>query len=185
MINDQATHPSAMRHAVSGIPASATRAANPAANRAANPAATRAANPAATRAANPAALPLRDVARAHVNKTRLYRAALVAGMLAVAATALLTTDGARVAASEVSFVRMMRAMATIKALLVTIAAAVLWWRFARPVPTLFAIGYLSGAWAMIAATVLIWQLSSIGAAAIVFHTGELSLLLLAWRDNKS
>ena len=157
MINDQATHPSALRHAVSGIPLSATR----------------------------AAVPRKDVTRAHVNKARLYRASLIAGLLVVAATAALTTDGARVAASEVSFVRMMRAMAAIKALLVTVAAAVLWWRFARPVPTLFAIGYLSGAWAMMAATVLIWQLSSIGAAAIVFHAGELSLLLLAWRDTKS
>ena len=79
----------------------------------------------------------------------------------------------------------MRGMAMIKALIIVIAAAVLWWRFARPVPALFAVGYLLGAWFMVAATALIWQLSTIGAAAIVFHTGELSLLLLAWRDTRS
>lgn len=114
-----------------------------------------------------------------------YRLVLVIGMLLVAAAVIVATNPAPAATMDASYVRLMRGMAMIKALIVVIAAAVLWWRFARPVPGLFAVGYLLGAWLMVAATALIWQLSTIGAAAIVFHTGELSLLLLAWRDTRS
>ncbi len=114
----------------------------------------------------------------------MYRLALVVGMLAIAGAVAVTTNAPPVASADASFVRMMRVMAMIKALLVVAAAAVLWWRLARPVTAFFAAGYLLGAWFMVAATVLIWQLSSIGAAAVLFHTGELSLLLLAWRDTR-
>lgn len=129
----------------------------------------------------------RERERAVAMSPGAYRTLLVAGMIAVAAmVAWATVAGtASTVAGDASFVRMMRVMAMIKAMLVAIAAAVLWWRFARPVTALFAAGYLLGAWFMAAATVLIWQLSSIGAAAVVFHTGELSLLLLAWRDTRS
>lgn len=114
-----------------------------------------------------------------------YRIVLVIGTLAVAATVALATSAAPGAAADASFVRMMRVMAMIKAVLTAIAAAALWWRLARPVTALFAAGYLLGAWFMVGATVLIWQLSSIGAAAVLFHAGELSLLFLAWRDRRS
>lgn len=114
-----------------------------------------------------------------------YRLVLVIGMLLVAATLVVATTPAPMETMDASYVRLMRGMAMIKAFIVTIAAAVLWWRFARPVPRRFALGYLLGAWFMVAATVLIWQLSTIGAAAIVFHTGELSLLLLAWHDTRA
>jgi len=114
-----------------------------------------------------------------------YRPVLVIGMLLVAATVVVATSPAPVAMMDASYIRLMRGMAMIKALLVVIAAAVLWWRLARPVPRRFAAGYLLGAWLMVAASVLIWQRSAIGAAAILFHTGELSLLFLAWRDTRS
>lgn len=106
-------------------------------------------------------------------------------MIAVAATVAVATNASASGATDASFVRLMRGMALIKAAIVAVAAAALWWRFARPVPTLFAAGYLLGAWFMVAATVLVWQVSSIGAAALAFHTGELSLLWLAWRDRRS
>ncbi len=132
-----------------------------------------------TSAAGPRSNALAGIRRA------LYRMVLVTGIVIVATAVAFATSPAPADAMDASLVRLMRGMAMIKAGIIAVAAAVLWWRFARPIATPFAVGYLLGSWFMVAATVLIWQLSSIGAAAIAFHTGEVSLLLLAWRDTRS
>jgi len=41
---------------------------------------------------------------------------------------------------------------------------------------------MAGVWAMAAASVLVWQLSAVGSAALLFHTGEFTVLIAAWRE---
>ncbi|MGQ0700933.1 MAG: hypothetical protein ACT4PZ_22165 [Panacagrimonas sp.] len=78
---------------------------------------------------------------------------------------------------------LLRGMAVIKAGMVLIALAVLWWRFGKPIPSTTAAVYLVGTWLATAATVLIWNLSDIALAAGAFHLGEIAVLLVAWRDG--
>lgn len=81
--------------------------------------------------------------------------------------------------------RLLRGMALIKAAIVVAALAALLWRFGRPLSHGLTGAYLAGAWAAAGASMLIWQLELIPAAAVAFHLGELTLLVAAWRDHAS
>jgi hypothetical protein len=79
--------------------------------------------------------------------------------------------------------RLLRGMALIKGVIATAAAAAVCWRFGRPVSKPVAAGYLLGSWILVGSTLLIWQLSWIPAAAILFHAAALSMLFVSWRDR--
>jgi hypothetical protein len=87
-------------------------------------------------------------------------------------------------AADPDLARLLRGMALIKAAMVLAALALLWWRFGHPLPARHRTAYLLGAWLACAATALIWQLSHVVPAALVFHGGELLLLFTAWRDGQ-
>lgn len=108
---------------------------------------------------------------------------LVAGCAIAAAAGLSLGDAAPVLERDAELGALLRGMALIKAVLVIAAAALIVWRLRQPVSTAVALAYLAGAWAMSLATGLIWQLTLIPAAALLFHAGEIGLLLLAWRDG--
>ncbi len=112
-----------------------------------------------------------------------WRAALVAGTLVAItlAAALAQPSAALLADADLAF--LLRGMAAIKAALVLLALALIGWRLGRPTAPAVAALYLLGAWLMAGATVLVWQLSAIPAAALAFHAGEITLLLVAWRDH--
>jgi hypothetical protein len=74
-------------------------------------------------------------------------------------------------------------MAVIKASIAMVASALALWRFGHPVSSGAALGYLAGVWSLAGAAVLIWSLSFILAAAVVFHAGMFGLLALAWREG--
>jgi hypothetical protein len=74
-------------------------------------------------------------------------------------------------------------MALLKGFAVAAAVAALLWRLGRGVTLPVAAGYLLSAWAMSAATVLIWQLVHIPLAAVLFHAALIGLLVAAWRDD--
>jgi hypothetical protein len=93
-------------------------------------------------------------------------------------------DPAELQAADPELAWLLRGMAAIKAVLVAGALCALWWRFRWEIPGGLATGYLAGAWLITGATVMIWQLTAIGAAAVAFHMGEITLLLLAWRDHR-
>lgn len=111
------------------------------------------------------------------------RAALLAGSATCVALALLWGDPAAVLARDPDLGLLLRGMAAIKFTLVAGGLAALLWRFGRPIGTPMALGYLAAAFAWSGAATLIWQLSALAAASLVFHVGTLSLLLLAWRDG--
>ena len=108
---------------------------------------------------------------------------LVAGIAAAALLGLALGDPAALLERDRELATLLRGMAAIKALLVAVAAAAVVWRLRRPASAPLALGYLAGVWAMAAATASIWQLTTIAAAAALFHAGEFALLLLAWRDG--
>ncbi len=79
--------------------------------------------------------------------------------------------------------RLLRGMALIKGLISMAAVAAVLWRFGRPVSKPAAAGYLVGSWFLVGSTMLIWQLTWIAAAAILFHAAAVSMLLVSWRER--
>jgi hypothetical protein len=111
------------------------------------------------------------------------RALLCAGCLAAVAAAAWLGQPAATLQADPELARLLRGMALIKAALVLAAVALLLWRFGRPLRRPAAIAYLAGAWLAAGASMLVWQLSFIPLAAPVFHAGELTLLVTAWRER--
>jgi hypothetical protein len=114
----------------------------------------------------------------------ILRGALVGGAVVAAAVAASFGDPAAHLRADPDLCRLLRGMAVIKAGLALTALAVLSWRFARPIPPATAFAYVVGAWLMAAASMIVWRLSFIGIGALVFHTGELTLLVVAWREHR-
>lgn len=112
-----------------------------------------------------------------------WGALLVAGIAAAATVGLALGDPAALLERDRELGMLLRGMAAIKALIVAVAATVVAWRLRQPVWAPLALGYLAGVWALAGATASIWQLTSIAAAAVLFHVAEAALLLLAWRDG--
>lgn len=110
------------------------------------------------------------------------RLMLLSGCAAAVALVALIGDPAAYLASDAELATLLRGMALIKAGIVLTAISALWWRLRRPVSTRLALVYLVGTWWMVAASMLIWQLTLIPMAALTFHVGEIALLLAAWRD---
>lgn len=113
----------------------------------------------------------------------MLRGGLVLGcVLAIGVTAWLGNPGGYLHADP-ALARLLRAMALIKGIIAIAAAAAVFWRLAWPVSKAVAAGYLVACWAISGSTMLIWQLSYIVPAALLFHAAGLSLLLLSWRER--
>ena len=112
-------------------------------------------------------------------------AAVGVGLVAAAlAGAALTAPHApaRVAADP-DLARLLRAMAVIKGVLVALGAGVIGWRFQRPTPLRFALGYAALVWTAGAAVGAMWQLAAVGQVAVALHAAGALLVVLAWRDR--
>jgi hypothetical protein len=79
---------------------------------------------------------------------------------------------------------LIRGMAVIKAVLATLAGSAVAWRLGRPAGGALVLSYLAGVWLMVLGSVVVWQCVHVGWAALLFHTGELSVLVTAWRDGR-
>jgi hypothetical protein len=90
-------------------------------------------------------------------------------------------DAGLAADAELAF--LLRGMAVLKATMVLAAIALVLWRFGRPVAPRTAAVYVIGTAALAGATVLVWRLTSIPLAALVFHLAGFAVLLAAWRDE--
>jgi hypothetical protein len=85
--------------------------------------------------------------------------------------------------ADPALARLLRGMALIKGMIAIAALAAVFWRLAWPVSKSAAAAYLVSSWAVAGSTMLIWQLSYIVPAALLFHAAALSLLLVGWRDG--
>ena len=111
------------------------------------------------------------------------RTALVVGSVAAAVVAWLAAAGvAQDAQPELA--TLLRGMAAIKGLLAVSAAGLAWWRLGQSVSARAAVGYVACTWFLFAATVLIWQLAFILAAAVLFHAAALVGLVVAMREGR-
>jgi hypothetical protein len=110
------------------------------------------------------------------------RAALMAGCaISVGITAYLGDPSGFT--NDLALTRLLRGMALIKGAMALAAVAVVLWRFGRPVAMPVAAGYLLGSWVLVGSTMLVWQLTWIPAAAVLFHVAGLSMLLVSWRER--
>ena len=115
----------------------------------------------------------------------LLRVLLLAGCVACIVLAALYGRPAAYLSADPELARLLRAMALIKATLVTGAIGIMLWRFGYPLSGRMAAAYLAAAWAMSLATMLVWQLTLLVPSALVFHAGAIALLLVAWRDGRA
>jgi hypothetical protein len=132
----------------------------------------------------PASSSVRGVVASHSwSQSLVLRVVLLAG--SVAAGLVGSALANPVVGVEPELVFLMRGMALIKASLALASIALAYWRFGQPVPYRVAVGYSFGVWLLVAATALIWYLSFIPAAAIMFHVGLVALLALPWREGQA
>jgi hypothetical protein len=115
---------------------------------------------------------------------RGQRTLLLAGCALAALVAWVAGDPSSLEAADPELAFLLRGMALIKGAIVAAGLAVLWWRFGWPLSHGMAAGYLAGAWLAAGAAMMIWQLTLIAPAALLFHVGEFALLVLAWRDYR-
>lgn len=125
-----------------------------------------------------------DSASAAAVRATALRAGLLAGCAASVCAALWLGDPRPALDADVELARLLRGMAVIKAAICLLALGALWWRFGHPTSRRLAAAYLLGAWLVAGASMLVWQLTLVPAAAIAFHAGELTLLIAAWRDGR-
>jgi hypothetical protein len=74
-------------------------------------------------------------------------------------------------------------MALIKATIALAAAGAVYWRLGLQVSRTVAASYLLSCWVMAGSSMLIWQLSYLLPAAVLFHVAALSMLVVGWRDR--
>ena len=108
---------------------------------------------------------------------------LVPGCAAVAAVTAVIGEPSPLLLADPELAVLLRGMAIIKGAILVVAVALLLWRFGRPVSQPAAAAYALGTWLAVGATVLIWQLTFIPTAAVLFHLGELAVLVTAFREG--
>ena len=112
------------------------------------------------------------------------RALLALGCMVSGGIAVRICDPAPYLQADPGLARLLRGMASIKALIVLGALSAVLWRFGGRVTRPVAAAYLASSIAMVGSTTLIWELTLIPPAAIVFHAALLTMLVAAWRDDR-
>ncbi len=79
--------------------------------------------------------------------------------------------------------RLLRGMALVKAAAVVVGLAAVYWRLGWRVRGWHTGAYLATAWILTGSTMLVWQLTWIPAAAVLFHAALIGLLVTGWRDD--
>jgi hypothetical protein len=111
------------------------------------------------------------------------RSSLVAGCVVAVILAARIGDPGAYLHADPALARLLRGMAVIKALIATAAAGAVFWRVGLPIAAKYAACYIISVWVMAGSATLIWQLSFLLPAAVLFHIGALSMLLVGWRDR--
>jgi len=125
--------------------------------------------PIAARAAAQTALPLRAVV-------------IVACALAIGAAAWFG-DPSGYLQADPALARLLRGMALIKGAAVIAAVGAVLWRFGFPVSKPVALAYALGSGVLAGSTMLIWKLTLIPFAAVLFHASALAMLIVGWRER--
>jgi hypothetical protein len=111
------------------------------------------------------------------------RAALLVGCALAIGMAGWLGDPSGYLQADPALARLLRGMALIKGMIVIGAVAAVYWRLAWPARPVAAASYLAASWVLAGSAMLIWQLSYIVLAAVLFHAAALSLLIVGWRER--
>ncbi len=120
-------------------------------------------------------------ARSPMASRLIYRGILLLACAAAVMAAAWLSNATPYLQADPSLAQLMRGMAVIKATMVLGAVALLLWRLRWSVSPFVAVTYVVSAALMAGSTTLIWQLSFIPLAAVLFHLGTLMALLVSWR----
>ena len=112
-----------------------------------------------------------------------WRAALLLGCVAAIGVAAWVGDPSGTLQADPALARLLRGMALIKAAIACAAVAAVYWRFGWAVSRGAAAVYLLSSATLTGSTMLIWQLSCIIPAALLFHAAAISLLVVGWRER--
>ena len=93
-------------------------------------------------------------------------------------------SGGSTLAWDPQLVVLLRFMAAVKLAAVVAASALALWRARAPVSSRAAVVAAAALASMALAPGLIWSLAHVGLAAGLFHAGLLTLLVMAWRDDR-
>lgn len=113
----------------------------------------------------------------------LRRASLLAGCATAIAVAAWVGDPSTYLQADPALARLLRGMALIKGMIALGAVSAVYWRLAWPVGRLVAATYVITALVLVGSTTLIWQLSYIALAAVLFHVAALTMLIVGWRER--
>jgi hypothetical protein len=139
--------------------------------------------PAAIRRQAPAWLSHAPQSVAGATRPAMLRAVLLAGCVIAVAFAAWAGDPTASLQADPALARLLRCMALIKGLLVLGALGAVLWRFGWPVGRPVAAAYAGGTWVLAGSTTLIWQLSHIPLAAVLFHAAAIGMLAVGWRER--
>jgi hypothetical protein len=125
----------------------------------------------------------RGGAPARAGRAALWRTALIASCaLSIGLGASMGHPAAYLQADP-ALAHLLRAMALIKGLLVVGAVGAALWRYGWPIAAPVAIGYAACVAVLAGSTMLIWQLTLIPLAALMFHAALIGMLYLGWRER--
>jgi hypothetical protein len=113
----------------------------------------------------------------------LLRVVLVSGCVMAIGIAAWLGDPLDYLQADPALGRLLRGMALIKGMIAIAIVGAVFWRLAWPLSRTAGAAYLVSSWALAGSTMLIWQLSYIVPAALLFHVAALSLLLVSWRER--
>jgi hypothetical protein len=85
--------------------------------------------------------------------------------------------------TDIALAHLLRGMAVIKSTIVLAVMGAVWWRLGWLVSRPVAVVYIAGCAVLAGSTMMIWQLSFIPLAAVVFHGAGLGMLIVGWRER--
>ena len=122
-------------------------------------------------------------APAVVGHAAVWRSAILAACVLAVALAARVGHPAAYLEADPALAHLLRGMALIKAFIVLGAVGAVLWRCGWVLSTPVGVGYAAGTSVMVGSTMLIWQLSYIPGAALLFHVAALGMLYLGWRER--
>lgn len=112
-----------------------------------------------------------------------WRIALIAACVLSVGIAASVGHPAGYLEADPALAHLLRGMALIKGLIVLGAAAAALWRHGWAISPRLAVLYALAVSTMAGSTMLIWQLTFIPLAALLFHVAMIGMVFLGWRDR--
>jgi hypothetical protein len=113
----------------------------------------------------------------------LLRVGLILACAASVGVAFHVGDPAASLRADPALAHLLRGMAAIKSTLVLAAIGACLWRLGWAISGPIAVAYIAGCAALAGSTMLIWQLTAIALAALVFQGAALGMLVVGWRER--